>query len=327
MVPMANLSSHFKSLQSQDLDETRSLVAGVFNDHELRCMERRGHVDYKHRYATMGALGFSVLGYGASVQILTQELGSFYLLQLPLLGEDRQLNRGQTAYIKAGGATIHGPQDRLTMHWSADCHKLVLRIDRHALERYASHLGRHSPGSPIQFNPEIDTTQGGGLALKLTAGQIFRNVCKQPDLFKLPMVSSQFEQMLYMNLLTMQPNSLGSAHLQAPIDVVPRIIKVSEDYMRAHLSDPITMLTLAELTGASMRSLHEGFRRYRGESPMRYLRQLRLEKVREELLNPTRKASITDIAQQWGFYELGRFAQLYRQRYGELPSETVRLTQ
>ena len=324
---MAHLSSHFKSLQSQDLDETRSLVAGVFNEHELRCAERRGQVDYKHRYTTMGALGFSVLGYGASVQIRTQELASFYLLQLPLLGEDRQLNRGRSLSIKAGGATVHGPQDCLHMNWSADCHKLVLRIDRHALERYALHLGHQHPGSPIAFNPEIDTTQGGGLALKLTAGQIFRNVCKQPDLFQLPMVSSQFEQMLYMNLLTMQPSVLRAAHLQAPIDVVPKTVKVSEEYMRAHLAEPITMLTLAELTGASMRSLHEGFRRYRGESPMRYLRQLRLEKVRDELLKPTRKASVTDIAQEWGFVELGRFAQLYRQRYGELPSETLRRSQ
>lgn len=320
-------SSHFKSLQSQDLDEARSLVAGVFNDHQLRCAERRVGLNYRHRYTVAGSLGFSVIGYGASVQIQTRELESFYLLQLPLAGEDRQVNRGASFHSKAGGATVHGPNDRLTMNWSADCHKLAIRIDRDALERYASCLSDRPLNVPIQFNHEVDTRQGGGLALKLAAGQMFRNLCKQPDLFKLPMVCSQFEQMLFLNLLTLQPQVMASGRLQPPMDVLPKTIKLAEDYMRAHLDEDITMETLVHLTGASMRSLYEGFRKHRSESPMRYLRHLRLEKVREELLSPTRKANITDVAQQWGFVELGRFASLYRERYGELPSETLRRVQ
>lgn len=313
----------FKLLQSQDLDETRQLVAGVFNDHQLQPGASSRHLDYQHRYTTVGALGFSVIGYGADVHIHTQELASFYLLQLPLRGEDRQLNRQGTTCSRAGDATVHGPEERLTMNWSADCHKLAIRIDRHALERYAGHLTGHASPLPVSFHNKVDTTQGGGLALKLAAGQLFRGVSKQPEVFKLPMVWSQFEQMLFMNLLTLQTR-LQQPATQRTQQVLPKTIKMAEEYLRTHLADPITLESLAELTGASIRSLHEGFRKYFGESPMRYLKDLRMEKVREELLNNTLCKNVTDVAHHWGFTELGRFAQQYRARYGELPSETLR---
>ena len=113
---------------------------------------------------------------GAPVQIQTRELESFYLLQLPLAGEDRHFNRGAPVHSKAGGATVHGPNDRLTMNWSADCHKLAIRIDRDALERYASCLSDVALNFPIQFNHDVDTRQGGGLALKMAAAQMIRNL-------------------------------------------------------------------------------------------------------------------------------------------------------
>lgn len=45
-----------------------------------------------------------------------------------------------------------------------------------------------------------------------------------------------------------------------------------------------------------------------------------------ELLSPGSRASVTDVAVRWGFFHLGRFAQQYRERFGVLPSETVRRT-
>ena len=33
--------------------------------------------------------------------------------------------------------------------------------------------------------------------------------------------------------------------------------------------------------------------------------------------------NVSAIASRWGFFHLGRFAQSYRARYGELPSQTL----
>ena len=61
--------------------------------------------------------------------------------------------------------------------------------------------------------------------------------------------------------------------------------------------------------------------------PMNYLRHLRLHRVRAALtyVSQTRSpVAVTAVASRWGFVHLGRFAQQYRQLFGEAPSETLR---
>jgi transcriptional regulator GlxA family with amidase domain len=58
--------------------------------------------------------------------------------------------------------------------------------------------------------------------------------------------------------------------------------------------------------------------------PMRYLREVRLRRVREDLLAAT--PTSPQLAQwfRWGILNQGRFAGTYRRRFGEAPSVTLR---
>jgi TolB-like protein len=60
---------------------------------------------------------------------------------------------------------------------------------------------------------------------------------------------------------------------------------------------------------------------------MPFLRELRLERARQELLRASDRASITRVATRYGFNHIGRFAAQYRTRYGESPSATLGLQQ
>ncbi|WP_336333768.1 hypothetical protein [Pseudomonas putida] len=53
----------------------------------------------------------------------------------------------------------------------------------------------------------------------------------------------------------------------------------------AHAHEQITPEQLAGIAGVSLRSLYSGFREFLGVSPMQYLRDLRVENVREEVVN------------------------------------------
>ena len=50
---------------------------------------------------------------------------------------------------------------------------------------------------------------------------------------------------------------------------------------------------------------------------------MRMDRVRAMLLAPGEDARVTTIAMACGFAHLGRFAQVYRETYGESPSETL----
>lgn len=91
---------------------------------------------------------------------------------------------------------------------------------------------------------------------------------------------------------------------------------------------PEEMLSLGAIcaaVGVSQRTLNLACQEFLGESAMHYARNRRLERVRE-ILRASDPAStlITSVAMHYGFWELGRFAQAYRLRFGERPSDTLR---
>lgn len=98
-----------------------------------------------------------------------------------------------------------------------------------------------------------------------------------------------------------------------------------EIYLRAHLDGPVPLASLCRLTGLSERGLRNAFYEVCGMSPTRYLRLLRLRRVRLALCEAsTTRTTVTAVATGYGFYELGRFAGTYRAAFGEAPSETLR---
>jgi AraC family ethanolamine operon transcriptional activator len=57
---------------------------------------------------------------------------------------------------------------------------------------------------------------------------------------------------------------------------------------------------------------------------MEFLRNVRMDQVRNGLLQPGESTSVSGEASRWGFLHFGRFSGEYRETYGELPSETLR---
>ena len=56
---------------------------------------------------------------------------------------------------------------------------------------------------------------------------------------------------------------------------------------------------------------------------MVFARRVRLERARGLLRNPDDTTSVTGIALLCGFSNLGHFANAYRTKFGELPSQTL----
>lgn len=93
-----------------------------------------------------------------------------------------------------------------------------------------------------------------------------------------------------------------------------------KQFIERHLAQPaMNPVMVANGTGISPRYINRLFHD-EGTSLMRYIRQRRLERCREDLLDPRHIGRrISDIAFRWGFNDLSHFSKGFRQLYGCSP--------
>jgi transcriptional regulator GlxA family with amidase domain len=86
------------------------------------------------------------------------------------------------------------------------------------------------------------------------------------------------------------------------------------------------VIELCQQLHVSRRTVQNSFRNVAETTPLHYLRSLRLNGVRRELMSTApAKVSIGDAAARWGFFHLSHFAADYQELFGELPSQTRRV--
>jgi AraC family ethanolamine operon transcriptional activator len=91
------------------------------------------------------------------------------------------------------------------------------------------------------------------------------------------------------------------------------------------MNGAVSVSALCRIVGCSERGLRNAFYRVHGVGPKRWMLAARLQVVRRALSEVrTRPITVTGVATDNGFYELGRFAATYKQAFGEAPSQTLR---
>ena len=103
-----------------------------------------------------------------------------------------------------------------------------------------------------------------------------------------------------------------------------RAIECAEQYINAHLTQPVSRADLAATANVSIRTLTRGFTERHGTGPMGFLKARRLDAAYRQLLGAEADSIIvTEVAIRYGFNHLGKFAREYKRVFGELPSVTL----
>jgi AraC-like DNA-binding protein len=86
-----------------------------------------------------------------------------------------------------------------------------------------------------------------------------------------------------------------------------------------------SVVDLCQRLRVSRRTVQNSFQSVTETSPVNYIRSIRLNGVRRELMATSpADLSIGDAAARWGFFHLSHFAAEYQQLFRELPSQTKR---
>ena len=105
-----------------------------------------------------------------------------------------------------------------------------------------------------------------------------------------------------------------------------RIVARARAWIDEHVDEPISIDAMAAAACASRRTLQRAFFNVLEELPYAYVNRLRLHWIRSDLACAAPPRGIAEASNRWGVGELGRMSGRYRALFGELPSETVRLT-
>jgi AraC-like DNA-binding protein len=145
-----------------------------------------------------------------------------------------------------------------------------------------------------------------------------------PDILGHPEVAKAIEQELVRTMvacLMAAETGAGSRSCRLGGAVMRRF----EQLLEAHPNEPLYITEICARIGVTDRALRMYCQEHLGMSPHRYLWLRRMHLARRALaLADARVETVTEIANDYGFGELGRFAVSYRNLFGETPSVTLR---
>jgi len=181
----------------------------------------------------------------------------------------------------------------------------------------------HHRGS-LFFDFNIDLTNGPGAMLNRMMNYLFYEFNHNTLVLKNRGLRKSYDDMLLTALLSLPHNQREKLYENRRYQVSPGLVRRAEEYMQAHLEEAVSIIDLLQICDCSRRALFSAFRNSRGYTPMEFLTEQRLQSARNRLLKPHTEASVASIALGCGFTHLGRFSQVYRKRFGERPSDTLR---
>lgn len=325
--PTENLSGHlplaaYNCFASSDFAETHARLSTVLMPHQINPHGRRNHIDCLINRAKLGNVSFNVMRFGSAVTVRPGALREFYIVHLPLVGEVMAAVDGKTYRSGSQGGLILSPDVPLELEWEEDSVQLLIQIPRTRMEGYLDSLVGGGMREPILFRPDIDLESRTGQSCLTLINFMIDSLERNAILPGAP--AEDMERVLLATLLGQLPHNRAE-ELGGNLTGRPYYVTRAERFMAQNIKEPITIADIVDAAGVSERTLHAGFRRYIGTTPLRRLRALRLARIHEVLSNSRPdEVKVSEVAARFGMFQFGQFAGLYKAAYGVSPSATLR---
>ncbi|WP_245267729.1 AraC family transcriptional regulator [Rhizobium sp. 2MFCol3.1] len=263
------------------------------------------YMDYLH----IGRIGIAAMRLG-HFMVNSRKVDGHHLLLFCLSGEGRVSVDGIDVTIRGATGVCIAPNETFSGEFSEDCTQLIFKIDTALMN---AEIGRaNSRIIPIFDLERIGIRPWVNFVNAMLSDRATLDLIRSTQ-----QVAAAYER-LCINLLV---KGQGVDQMTRRAGAAPGVVRRAEAFIQRNYTDQLKLQDIALAANVPVRTLLQSFRQFRKVSPMRYLRDYRLERIREALLgNP--HDSISNLALAVGFTHLGRFAHDYRTQFGEAPSET-----
>lgn len=314
----------FCPVSAQDYQQQISRWIAAFNVHTNNWPTNRTFISY----TPLSNTAILKARYGTDIEIRKTRNTKYYVFHIPLAGPFICYLNGKKKIIEPGQGFLVYPGMDVELVFPKDSETLVLRIDESFFLDNLAMLGGEL--NTASYSPEgysLDMSSHAGQLLKQAMDYFQIEAWSSTRLIEYPGFISHLESVISCRIiaalgLVNTYRETGNKHN----DHAQQIVREAEHYMTTNMKNHMSTTQIADYCGVSYRTLQRVFVSVHGISPLKWLKQQRLQGVRSQLIGPrsSQDISVTAVAMDWGFSDLGRFAGLYRDYFGELPRETLR---
>jgi AraC-like DNA-binding protein len=309
-------------------DEICDHMGRVFSPHDLFIAGDVSRLSFIHNQVNLDRISFNFIDYGDRddhVWVRCPAIRRYVLVQFSLDGGCQFTQDSALIDVPPEHFVVVHPDRPFSVKLMPGYKHLTVRVDREALDLALSRELGQSLKETVEFTRLPIATSGIGHSFATLVEAYCADFDHHDAALNHPRLSWRTEDMLISVMLETLPHNYADALRRPRQEPIPFYVRRAEEFIRAHASEPITFDDVVKAAGASARSLHAGFRKYRGTTPMRLLKKHRLELARRQLLCSQHSGeNVTNIALNCGFLHFSRFAADYKASFGESPSQTRR---
>jgi AraC-like DNA-binding protein len=308
-------------MRTRNLDEAIDAVSKVYCPHTIEVTGPARNIDAVLEVTHQTSQPLVELSYSASVKIDAENFRHLFLMMHCSRGSASTIQEGCSAEWRNGQTLPFSAGFDTRLWFDRAFAQKSIRLDQDKLETLCARWLGRPLDQPLRFalHPFSQELE-----------QIWRRTLSylwSADEGGLPLAapaSAAFDEFLLTLLLHQHPHNYSGEIADQAAVPVPGLVRRAERFMMDNAEAPITVSDIAAELGVSLRSLQAGFRHWRATTPNAFLRQARLQLVRDALRRSDGETNVTTVASRYGFFHLGRFSAYYQSAFGEAPNATLR---
>ncbi|ASW87016.1 MULTISPECIES: AraC family transcriptional regulator [Mycobacterium] len=307
---------------AKDFDDFARVCCG---QPHLRLLADPDSFSVNQRVGRIGPVALSEIAVESDMPMDGGQVCGSYRVIVVRAGRTAAEHRGQSVVGGPGSAAVYTPEGLGAGQWDAGSRLICLKINRSAIDDALSNALGRQVTSQVDFSPVLPVDAAATRSWINMLLSFKEQYFRRGSLLNQPLVGLPFADGLVRGFLLAAEHPHLEALTRDERLAAPRAIRAAVDIIEEEAHLPLTLSSIAVRSHVSVRTLQQGFQRYLDTSPMAYLREVRLRRAHEALLeSDPSTATVASIAYRWGFSNLGRFAAAHAARYRETPTETLR---
>lgn len=306
-------------LESNNFEEACDVLGRLIGSHQSILNDDLSQFHCRYYHAPLPQSQLVYIQWSGRQRLTRTQSSELYVLYLPINGTiEERINHHELTQSSPQCAHLFSPEQLLEGRLPSRGQGISVCFPKALVLAECQKLAAKPLPKSLEFQVALNLNTVQGKSLKELVWFLWDQSHQESVL--LP----QLEGVLVSGLLQHHFHTYAT-ELRSPACLLGKSqLQAAKAFIFANLENPITVGDIAQAIETNARSLQRSFAKHCDCTPKQFLTNARLDAIHSLLQRGIVPQTIADIMNQYQFSSFGRCSQKYRERFGELPSETLR---